>query len=90
MPAALEGEGAPNAWPDESAESAMLSELRERGEKLVAVAAAEVIEDVDPKNLPALSELVNRLPTEVRETLDDLFRVKFVRVVRVSQKALTK
>jgi hypothetical protein len=89
-PTLPEGEGAPNAWPDESAESAMLSELRERGEKTVALAATEAIEDVDPKNLPALSELVNRLSPEVRETLGDLFRARFVTVRRLPAKALTK
>lgn len=89
-PALLETEGAPNAWPDESAESAMLSELRERGEKPAVVAATEAVEEIDSKNLPPLNELVQRLSPAVRETLDDLFRARFVRVARVPQKALTK
>lgn len=84
------GEGAPNAWPDESAESAMLSELRERGEKPVAVVVTEPIGENETKPLPSLDELVKRLPPDVREALDDLFRVKFVRVTRLPQKALTK
>jgi hypothetical protein len=83
-------EGAPNAWPDESAESAMLSELRERGEKPGALPASEPAEETDTKALPSLDELVKRLRPEVREALDDLFRAKFVRVARVPQKALTK
>jgi hypothetical protein len=83
-------EGAPNAWPDESAESAMVSELRERGEKPVAIAPTEAIEETDTKALPPLDELVKRLSPEVREALDDLFRARFVRVARVPQKALAK
>lgn len=33
--------------------------------------------------LPPLDELVKRIPNEVRETLDELFRVRFVAVKRV-------
>ena len=84
---AATSEGAPNAWPDESTEAAILSELREKGEAVKPVAAVEV-EEVDPKALPPLDELLKRIPAEVRETLDDLFRAKFVRVVRLPKKAL--
>ena len=80
-------EGAPNAWPDESAEASMMSELRTRGE-LATPAAAEAVEETDTKNLPPMDELVKRIPSDVREALDDLFRVKFVRVTRVPAKAL--
>lgn len=38
--------------------------------------------------LPSLDELVKRIPPDVRETLDDLFRVKFVAVRRVSPTSL--
>jgi hypothetical protein len=79
--------GAPNAWPDESAEVAILSELGERGEN-PALAATEAVEETDTKDLPPLEELVNRLSPEVRETLDALFRAKFTGVRRVPQKAL--
>jgi len=88
-PALLEGEGPINAWPDESAESAMLSELRSRGEPAMpAPAATEAVEETDPKNLPSLDELVQRIPAGVREVVDDLFRAKFVRVTRVPKQAL--
>ena len=80
-------EGPINAWPDESAESTMLSELRSRGE-LATPAATEAVEETDTKNLPSLDELVKRIPPEVREAVDDLFRAKFVRVTRVPKKAL--
>ena len=65
----------------------MMSELKSRGE-LATPAATEAVEETDTKNLPPLAELVNRIPPEVREALDDLFRGKFVRVVRVPKKAL--
>lgn len=83
-------DAAPAAWPDESAESAFLSEARERGESVPArpPANAETTEDVDPKSLPALDDLVNRIPEEVRETLEDLFRARFVSVKRVPKQAL--
>ena len=38
--------------------------------------------------LPSLDELVKRIPPDVREALDDLFRVKFVGVQRVSPSSL--
>jgi hypothetical protein len=81
-------EGAPNAWPDESAEAAMLSELRTRGEAAKPAAAVEAIEETDPKNLPPVDSLVGRIPAGIRETLDDLFRARFVRVVRVPKTSL--
>ena len=82
-------EGAPNAWPDESTESSIVAELRQRGEMATPV-AAEPVDDTDTKTLPSLNELVGRLSPEVRSTLDELFRARFVRVARVPQKALKK
>jgi len=38
--------------------------------------------------LPSLDELVKRIPADVRETLDDLFRVKFTSVKRVPPTSL--
>jgi len=38
--------------------------------------------------LPSLDELVKRIPADVRETLDDLFRVKFTAVKRVAPASL--
>lgn len=80
-------EGAPNAWPDESAEAAMLSELRTRGET-VKPAPVEAAEDSETKNLPPVDSLVGRIPAGIRETLDDLFRARFVRVARVPKASL--
>jgi hypothetical protein len=81
--------GEPTGWPDPAAEAAFLAEARERGEVPVAAKAREEIaEETDARALPALDTLVNRLPAEVRDTLEDLFRARFVRVTRVPRKAL--
>lgn len=80
-------------WPDEAAESAMRSEVADRGDTLSSKAAREAAEAAaeaaaEKRNLPALDELIGRIPAEVRDTLEDLFRVKFVKVARVPKKAL--
>ena len=84
MPAS---EGEPS-WPDESAEAAFLGEARERGEVVVPKKAEDVAEETTAKPLPALDALVERIPAEVRDVLEDLFRAKFVAVKRVPKKAL--
>ncbi len=77
------------AWPDADSESAFLAEAKERGEPVKATsAAAEAAEDNDPKALPKLEDLVGRLSPEIRDTLEDLFRAKFVRVQKVPKRAL--
>lgn len=80
-------------WPDEAAESAMRAEVSGRGETLSSKAAKELAEAAaeaaaEKKNLPELDELVARIPSDVRDTLEDLFRAKFVKVARVPKKAL--
>jgi hypothetical protein len=79
-----------NVWNDEAAESAFRAEARERGESVSAPARSreDSGEGDDTKNLPPLDDLVQRIPSEVRETLDDLFRVKFTTVRRVPKNAL--
>ena len=77
------------SWPDDTAESSFLAEARERGEMPIAAAPkAEEKDDVDPKALPSLEELVERIPAGVREVLDDLFRARFTKVRRVPRSAL--
>jgi len=80
-------------WPDEAAESAMRAEVTERGETLNSKAARELAEAAaeaaaEKKGLPSLDALVEKIPADVRDTLEDLFRVKFVKVARVPKKAL--
>ena len=53
----------------------------------VAVQVASAPEAADAP-LPSLDELVKRIPPDVRETLDELFRVKFVGVMRASPSSL--
>ncbi|MFA6962366.1 MAG: hypothetical protein WC205_16550 [Opitutaceae bacterium] len=91
--------GAPNfdeegpVWPDEAAESAMRAEVVDRGETLSSKAAREAAEaaaeaEAEKRNLPKLDELIGRIPTDVRDTLEELFRAKFVKVARTPKKAL--
>lgn len=80
-------------WPDEAAESAMRAEVSERGETLSSKSAREAAEAAaetaaEKKNLPPLDDLINRIPADVRDTLEDLFRVKFTKVARTPKKAL--
>jgi hypothetical protein len=84
-------ENGANVWPDENAEAAFIAEARQRGEPVVvAVATVEAVDEKEDakRALPPLAELVQRLSPEVRETLDDLFRVKFTTVRRVPKKVL--
>ena len=89
MPVAGDDDGP--ATPTEADEAAFLTEARERGENVRPV-ARETIEEVEEKAavLPKLDDLVNRIPAEVRDTLDELFRARFVAVRRVPRKALKK
>lgn len=76
-------------WPDESAEAAFLSDAKERGEVVVARKAEEEgAEETGAKALPPLEAMVARIPAPVLETLEDLFRAKFVAVKKVPKKAL--
>ena len=98
MEALPAGEAAPpvepdSTWPDESAEAQFLAEARERGEPVPAPATPaadpEAAEPEPSGPAPELDELVGRLPPAVRETLDELFRARFVRVTRLPRKTLT-
>jgi hypothetical protein len=77
---------------DEAAESAFLAEARDRGEvvKPRAESAVEAVDEIETKSLPALDDLVAKIPVEVRETLEDLFRARFTTVKRLPKKALNK
>ena len=76
--------------PGEEAEAAFLAEARERGEDVASVAAALAAAESEEEKgaLPPLEELIQKLPAELRETLDDLFRAKFVRAIRIRKKDL--
>jgi hypothetical protein len=75
---------------DEGAEAAFLAEARGRGETFGRALAVEPAEETNGRDLPPLDELVQKIPVEVRETLDELFRAKFVAVRRVPSAALKR
>lgn len=79
----------PPNWPDEAAESEFRAEARDRGEPVrVGREMENAADEPETDDLPRLDELVARIPTEVREALEDLFRARFVAVKRVPKKAL--
>lgn len=85
---AVDGEDAP--WPvDESSEASYRAEVRDRGETIaVPPPRAEVEDEGDSKSLPSVDELMSRIPANVREAMDSLFRAKFVKVRKVPKRVL--
>ena len=79
-----------NVWPDEAAEAAFLSEGRGSAEvpAVLKPASPRGEDDDNEKALPKLDDLVNRIPADARELLDELFRAKFTKVRRVKQSDL--
>jgi hypothetical protein len=80
-------------WPDEVAESGMRVEIAGRRETLNSKAAREAAEAAaeaaaEKKNLPPLDDLINQIPCDVRDTLEDLLRVKFMKVARSPKNSL--
>jgi len=93
-PESLTDEGVPLGF-DDAAEAAFLADARDRGDgvpfaPLVAKAGPEPREEEAEERipLPALAERVARIPAGVRETLEELYRAKFIAVRRVPAKAL--
>jgi hypothetical protein len=81
----------PHIGFDESAESAFLADAKSRGEVVSAPRRAPERENEtedEKEKLPALDEMVKRIPPDVREALEDLFRAKFIAVRRVPKDAL--
>ena len=82
-------------WPSEAAETAFLGEEKDTGRtvpragaevKTLRQAANEAEAALGP--LPSLDALIARIPSEAREAVEDLFRVKFTGVKRVSPDVL--
>lgn len=83
------GDPEAGGWPDESAEASFWAEARERGEVRPINREGEGEPEPEPATaLPSLEGLVERVPTEVKAALDDLFRARFVRVTRIPRQAL--
>lgn len=83
-------EGESPQWPDDAAESSFRAEARDRGEKVQPTrTTVEHLEDAaDAKALPKLEDMVEKIPAEVRDVLEDLFRAKFVRVQKIPKRLL--
>ncbi len=81
-----EDEGAP-VGPSDEEESALLGEETESD---TASAKAVSPAEAPDGELPDLEDLVKRIPGETMKILDELFRAKFVRVQRVSDRNLKK
>jgi hypothetical protein len=80
----------PPLWPDEAAEVAYLTEEKAKGIPLPSPAtmAAEEMPDSNAP-LPDLEDLVRRIPPAVRVALEENFRAKFSKVVRVPKAVLS-
>lgn len=85
-PAPVEGDDGNPETVDDMAESAFRAEARQRGETVAAPPVMTEVVETGP--LPPLDSLVQRIPSEVRDTLEELFRAKFVTVRRVPASAL--
>lgn len=80
-------------WPDAAAETAFLSEQRTGGETAVLAMPASPREseaETEPAELanlplPPLQSLIDRIPSDAREVLEELFRARFVSVKRVQR-----
>lgn len=79
--------------PNDDAEAAALADARERGEANLPTPpakAAENEEEPEEKSgaVPSLEELRKKLSSEVLDALEDLFRARWQRVIRVRKKDL--
>lgn len=80
-------------WPSDASEAAFLGEEKSvprdvprAGAQTLRQVAAEAEAALGP--LPSLDALIARIPAQARETLEDLFRVKFSGVRRVAKDVL--
>ncbi len=89
---AYDADGDAPQWPDDAAEVAFLSESPANADQVDAVSPARAvtaeIEEDATVPLPALQTLVDRIPSDAKEVLEDLFRVRFVSVKRIHKSAL--
>ena len=87
----LEDEGAP-AGPNPEEEVALQAE--DNGDAdMMPVALRPEPEEPEPivkGELPAMDDLIKRIPGEVLATMEELFRAKFVKVERVAKKHLKR
>lgn len=68
-----------------------MAEQREQGFSAPVAPSRTLAADSEPddqKPLPPLDDLVQRIPAETRQLMDELFRANFVTVKRVPKSAL--
>jgi len=83
------GDSEDGSWPSESAEAAAIADGQVRGETIIAAAlSTDAEEETEKKELPSLDQLLQKVPAEVRDTMEELFRAKWTRVIRVRKKDL--
>lgn len=83
----------PDPWMDAEREEAMKAAMDVEDAERQASAApnrrkAAVEETLDGGPLPALEDMIARVPAELQEAMDDLFRAKFQTVRRVPKAVL--
>jgi hypothetical protein len=67
----------------------LLAEQSESGGSETPVASSKIAEVEDEKSeLPPMDDLIKRIPLAARETLEELFRARFVTVKRIPKSAL--
>lgn len=81
-------------WPDENEEASALAEraapttIREQIDHAEAERQAEEADSV--RDLPELDALVARLPSAVRDGLEELFRAKYTKVRRLPKRVFSR
>ncbi len=87
MPVPSEGDESP--LPGANAEASALAAARGGGEDVIIAAALNrAEEETSKKKLPSVTEVLPQIPIKVQEALDDLFRAKWTRVVRIKKRDL--
>lgn len=87
MPVPSDGDEGP--LPGANADAAALSQARAGGEEVIIAAALNrAEEETSKKKLPSVTEVLPQIPVKVQEALDDLFRAKWTRVVRIKKRDL--
>ncbi len=95
IPSSNAGEGSFDAdnprWPDEGEERSFISEQHATGAPVAPTSPKAAEEnELDRQPLPQLEDLIARIPGNVRDVLEDLFRAKFNAVRRAQVSALKK
>jgi hypothetical protein len=84
----LGGDDAPSG-PSSEEEAMFLAEQREAaGDEHAPPKVAQMDIEDEKSELPPMEDLIKRIPLATRETLEELFRARFITVKRVPKSAL--